>query len=164
MPRAGKDSLQSILPGYRERIVTVNLSEEEGGMNLDMPPDLITDLTELGKEAGRQIVEQFDLNEHRWRRLLVEVRAIDEMLVQFAEAYDRSPPRGGVSYPDIATRHEPRSFKNLTDFERGAIKDRADRIAELGRQLKVLTPAFKDLARKLPRSRSHLRSQARMDD
>lgn len=158
-----QDSLQSILPGYRERIVTVNLTEDEGGLNLAMPAERIRDLTRYGELAGQEIVGKFELDEHRWRRYLVEIRAIDDMLRDFAEAYDAEPQPGSMAYADLAVDYEPQSFGQLTRKEREAIKDKAERIAELGRELAGLVP-LKDMDKRLPRSRSRLRSIARMDD
>jgi predicted acylesterase/phospholipase RssA len=160
-----QDSLQSILPGYRERIVTVNLRDDEGGINLAMPPELIKVLTDFGEEAGQKLAG-FDNNEHRWRRFLVEVRAVDEMLRQFAAAYERTPPPGAMSYPQLATDylHDERAFKRLDAAARQAIKDKAERIAALGRELSALSPPFESLQKALPVSRSRLRSIARMED
>ncbi|MCM2472671.1 RpoH suppressor [Rhizobium sp. CG5] len=158
-----QDSLQSILPGYRERIVTVNLTEDEGGLNLDMPGERIRDLTRYGELAGQEIVGKFCLDEHRWRRYLVEIRAIDDMLRDFAKAYDAEPQPGSMAYAELAVKYAPHSFGELTRAERKAIKDKAERIAELGRVLAGLKP-FHDMDKRLPKSRSRLRSIARMDD
>src|SRR5690606_9191070 len=35
-----RDTVQTSMPGYRERVVEVALSAKEGGLNLDMPADL----------------------------------------------------------------------------------------------------------------------------
>lgn len=158
-----QDSLQSILPGYRERIVTVSLRPDEGGLNLAMPAELINDLTRLGAEAG-QLLTGFRFDEHRWRRYLVEVRAVDDMLRQFAQAYDRAPPPDAMSYPQLAIAYAPEAFKGLSADERKAIRDRAERIAALGRELAQLAPSFESMEKDLPVSRSRLRSIARMED
>ncbi len=157
-----QDSLQSILPGYRERIVTVNLSPEEGGMNLNMPRATITELSRLGARAGGEIVESFDLNEHRWRRYLVELRGVDEMLRQFARSWYRTEVQPGAHpYPDLASDYAPKSFKGLSRAQRELLKSKAERIAELGRELEADAPISEN---GLPRSRSRLRNIAEMDD
>ena len=73
-----QDRLQSTLPGYRERIASVYLTEDEGGLNLDMKPDVIKKLVGYG-EGGTLATgvsldpavdeEPFDFDEHRWRRV-----------------------------------------------------------------------------------------------
>jgi predicted acylesterase/phospholipase RssA len=62
------DNTQMRLPGYRDRVVHVHLTDDEGGMNLTMPPQLIEDLTERGKAAGRALVTDFKWDLHRWTR------------------------------------------------------------------------------------------------
>jgi hypothetical protein len=48
------------MPGYRDRIVHIALSEDEGGLNLNMPSGLIEDLGERGKCAGELLAARFD--------------------------------------------------------------------------------------------------------
>jgi predicted acylesterase/phospholipase RssA len=49
----------SHLPGFRDRIGLINLTDQEGGLNLTMPKPLITKLTEYGREAGQRFVLRF---------------------------------------------------------------------------------------------------------
>ncbi len=65
-----RDTMQSELPGFRERIVEIRLTKDEGGLNLDMEPARIEQLAKKGAEAG-QILRAFDFAEHRWVRLQV---------------------------------------------------------------------------------------------
>ncbi|MEX2517737.1 MAG: patatin-like phospholipase family protein [Paracoccaceae bacterium] len=158
-----QDSLQSILPGYRERIVTVNLKPDEGGLNLTMAPETITRLGDLGEAAGAEIEAKFDLEEHRWRRYLIEMQALDTLLRRFAQNYDNQTPQPGArAYPDLALDYEPKSFTNLTKAERALIHGRAERVAALGREFEGMAP-LADFARKLPSSKSALRNVALMD-
>lgn len=158
-----QDSLQSILPGYRERIVTVNLKPEEGGLNLSMMPETVTLLGDLGEQAGAEIEAKFDLEEHRWRRYLVEMQALDTLLRRFARNYDNQTPQPGArAYPDLALNYEPKSFTTLTKAERALIHARAERVAALGRDF-AAEPPLADFARKLPSSNSALRNVALMD-
>ena len=62
-------------PGYRERIVHVHHQRNEGGLNLDMPPEVVLALTRRGREAGRVLVREFGSGApssawtgHRWVR------------------------------------------------------------------------------------------------
>jgi hypothetical protein len=43
--RFWSDNQMLIAPGVRDRAVNVALREDEGGLNLDMTPDIIADLT-----------------------------------------------------------------------------------------------------------------------
>jgi predicted acylesterase/phospholipase RssA len=157
-----QDSLQSILAGYRERIVTINLKKEEGGLNLEMPAARITQLTEFGDQAGQLIDADFCLNEHKWRRYLVEVRALDEMLRKFAEAYGEIPEPGSLDYASIAMSYNPKSYAQLSAAERKVLLDRAEAIAALGQTFKTQT-SLDSFQSRLPKSRSKIRSVARMD-
>ena len=47
-----QDNLQSVLPGYRERIVHVVLKSDEGGINLTMPDTKVKKLSDYGPTAG----------------------------------------------------------------------------------------------------------------
>lgn len=49
----------SHLPGFRDRIGLILLTRDEGGLNLTMPKERIAQLTEYGREAGRQFVVRF---------------------------------------------------------------------------------------------------------
>lgn len=157
-----QDSLQSILPGYRERIVTVSLKPDEGGLNLEMPRETIEFLGSLGEAAGQRIVADFNFDEHRWRRYLVELRAIEDMLLRFNQSWN-APGKGpsGLSYREIATDYMPKSYKALTETDRLALKEKADLIAALGATPNVSASSL--IREKLPASHSRLRNIASMD-
>jgi hypothetical protein len=53
------DNMQTQLPGYRDRVVHVCLKPDEGGMNLNMPPQLIVNLSDRGQAAGQELVNRF---------------------------------------------------------------------------------------------------------
>jgi len=66
-----RDNTQQALPGYRDRVVTVALSDAEGGLNLAMPESTIERVVKKGEAAGERILSQFSFEQHRWVRLLV---------------------------------------------------------------------------------------------
>ena len=80
------DNTQMRLPGYRDRVVHVLLSKEEGGMNLTMPPDLIGKLTKRGEAAGRELAK-FDWNGHRWIRYLTAMSQLQLRLGGVEKVY-----------------------------------------------------------------------------
>lgn len=49
----------SLMPGFRDRIGLIQLTREEGGLNLTMPTQRIERLTRYGREAGQQFVLRF---------------------------------------------------------------------------------------------------------
>lgn len=73
------DNEQSNLLSARQRIVRIPLLQEEGGLNLTMPPELIDKLIERGRKAGEKFGE-FDEEQHRWTRFV-------SSMVSFAESH-----------------------------------------------------------------------------
>lgn len=66
-----RDSLQSELPGFRDRICQIRMRRGEGGLALNMPPALVEHLADLGAQAGERILEVFGEDRweaHRWIR------------------------------------------------------------------------------------------------
>ena len=91
------DTTQARLPGYRDRIVRVPLSSEEGGLNLDMPAPRIAALSARGVQAAEQLLKHFDVppehsamtwDNHRWIRLRSLLGALEKMLGDTLHAWD----------------------------------------------------------------------------
>lgn len=57
--RSWQDNSQMRLPGFRDRIVHINLGEGLGGLNLNMTTDDVGALIKAGTKAGTLICEQF---------------------------------------------------------------------------------------------------------
>jgi predicted acylesterase/phospholipase RssA len=74
-----RDNLQSQLPSYRERIVQIRLKKDEGGLNLDMPREIVAAIVGKGERAGR-LLAGFDLDQHRWVRLRVLMAQLEKQL------------------------------------------------------------------------------------
>ena len=53
------DTELMVMPSYRDCIVHVRLAENEGGLNLNMPPELITKLGLRGERAGQLLAGRF---------------------------------------------------------------------------------------------------------
>ncbi|MBV9455551.1 MAG: hypothetical protein JOZ19_15775 [Rubrobacter sp.] len=75
-----RDNMQSRLPSYKERIVQVRLSKDEGGLNLDMPHPVIESLVNRGKEAGTKLLNEFNFEHHKWVRLRVLLNQLESNL------------------------------------------------------------------------------------
>jgi predicted acylesterase/phospholipase RssA len=160
-----QDSLQSVLTGYRERIATVALKPDEGGLNLDMAAATINRLTDFGEQAGMTIMEEFDLKEHRWRRFLTELPLIEDLLIDYARHWDAAEPGpGDLSYPDlVADAANRKAYAVKAAAQKKALLLRAERLAALGRALSA-DPMSASLAQALPLRRARLRVVANMDD
>lgn len=171
-----QDTLQTKLPGYRERIVSIALAPDEGGLNLNMQAATIKKLAAYGEIAGTTLVQKFCLDEHRWRRLLVETAAMEDALITYAENYKKPAQIGSTRFDSMITDYKGQTCKNLQkgeigyqppDTERGRqvrkkLKQRVEKISTLGselndRQNKKPRPGF-------PTSRSDLRNIASMGD
>ena len=81
------DNTLARMPGFRDRIAHVGLTNEEGGLNLKMPAERIQTLNERGINAGVEFVERFAANQekmnwanHRWIRLRTMLSSVVEMV------------------------------------------------------------------------------------
>jgi predicted acylesterase/phospholipase RssA len=131
-----QDTLQSLLPGYAERIVEIRLDgKREGGLNLNMGEDVIAALSDIGTQAGKTLVEEFDFDEHRFRRALSLLPEMEESLVGFAAAYDAPPPTAKDStYAQVLTEYRPKSYKdNSPEWRKDVFDALARRLAAIGR-------------------------------
>jgi predicted acylesterase/phospholipase RssA len=87
-----RDNLQSVLPGFRDRIVHIALDEHEGGMNLNMPSNVVEALAAYGRAAGERICQEFDWPTHRWVRFLVSMNKLQSTLASMKQRYDAGAP------------------------------------------------------------------------
>ncbi|MEA2689930.1 MAG: hypothetical protein QOD51_2537, partial [Candidatus Eremiobacteraeota bacterium] len=107
------DNTQSVLPGYRDRIVTVFLSSDEGGLNLDMPPAVLARLRDRGSAAGALIAKHFEepsllppgdatmnWENHRWLRYRSAMGSLKAYLAKFAKGYG-DPESPDVTYAKL---------------------------------------------------------------
>ena len=165
-----QDTLQTKLPGYRERIVSIALARDEGGLNLAMPVETVDRLAKYGEIAGTTLVQKFCLDEHRWRRLLVETTAMEDALTNYAENYKKPAQSGSTDFDVLITSYKGKTCQHLQQNEIGyqkisktartALKKRVKKISTLGGELndqqnKKPRPGF-------PTSRSNLRNIASM--
>jgi hypothetical protein len=80
-----RDNMQSLLPSYRERIVQIRLTDDEGGLNLNMGQKVIEAVVGKGKKAGG-LLTGFDLPSHQWVRFRVLMRQMEKSLYSLREA------------------------------------------------------------------------------
>lgn len=114
------DNAQMQVPGYRDRIVHVYTTQEEGGLNLNMSRATIEALSARGKLAGEKLRRRFtgadrsrlSWDNHRWVRYRSTMALIEKMLGELDTAY-RSPLPGDRPYEELITRRqgeEPGSY------------------------------------------------------
>lgn len=80
------DNSQMRLPGYRDRVAHVHLTEDEGGMNLEMPVERVEALTKRGLAAG-QMLQTLNWDGHRWIRYLTAMSQLEGKLGRMREVY-----------------------------------------------------------------------------
>jgi predicted acylesterase/phospholipase RssA len=106
------DEAQMRVPGYRDRVVHVGMTGEQGGLNLEMKEEVIRTLTKRGLYAGRRLADAYapDPGEsqrvtwltHRWTRLHSAMAVFEVMLGRLSLGYWSDPLRpGDPSYPEL---------------------------------------------------------------
>jgi len=112
-----RDTMQSMLPSYRERIVQVRLAPEEGGLNLAMSSSTIDRIGKKGRLAGEKLAGM-DFPQHQWVRFRV-LMAYLEIGLQRMRAH----------FPDIQNYGELFE-KQLVAYRTGARRERWYRPAD----------------------------------
>ncbi len=128
-----QDTLQSKLQGSAERIVEIRLVSKEGGMNLKMKRKDIQRLIKLGEQAGEKLVNDFNFDEHRWRRSMAFATVMERHLDQMHENYQKAPQSGGLNYAGILTDYDPTGLKENSDtWRENVLKPFIEKLDTLG--------------------------------
>jgi predicted acylesterase/phospholipase RssA len=85
-----RDNTQSVLPGYRERIVQVRLHDHEGGLNLAMPDTAVAAIVKKGEDAGKLLVDDFNFQHHQWVRFRVLMMQVETRLAEMAKTLEKT--------------------------------------------------------------------------
>ena len=136
--RTWVDEAQLSMPGYRDRIVTVYTSAEEGGMNLNMPQETVLHLSDRGQGAATRLVRRFagdqpgrvpaeGWDNHRWLRFRTATAAFSETLQSFRNGFTQTLP-GGTPYDTWVGDHAETDLPSypLTKGRREAVNHRTD--------------------------------------
>jgi predicted acylesterase/phospholipase RssA len=83
-----RDTMQAELPGFRDRVCQIRLTKQEGGLNLDMPADVVTALETRGKQAGDKIVSEFSWDCHLFARYLTFMQVMQDGLTPAKRAWN----------------------------------------------------------------------------
>jgi Patatin-like phospholipase len=103
------DNSQTEVPGYRDRIVVIKHSTEEGGMNLNMSADLIDRFARRGQLAGQLLVDrfahpsskEFAWGNHRWVRFRSGMRLIEDMHAKVYRGFVWPPEPAATNYGEM---------------------------------------------------------------
>ncbi|MFZ1410855.1 MAG: hypothetical protein WAS07_05330 [Micropruina sp.] len=110
------------MPGYRDRVVTVYSTADEGGLNLNMDDKTVRALADRGAFAATRLVTKFTgpfgaapntgLDNHRWIRLRVALAGLSDWLDAFAADYQA--PAAALPYKELvsATADQLPSYAN----------------------------------------------------
>jgi len=125
------DTLQTVVPGYRDRVVHIYLDKKEGGLNLNMAEETIKALSGYGVSAGSKLIDRFihgtdggkpttmTWDNHRWIRFRSATSLLQEFVASFSHSLDHPEP-GERSYLQLLARargQEPTSYQ-LDDEQR----------------------------------------------
>lgn len=116
-----QDNTQMRMPGYRDRVAHVGLGPDEGGLNLDMPPERISALSDRGKRAGEELARRFrpgsdatlNWENHRWVRFRSTMAVLEQMFGKIGKRLDPAEPapqKGDPPYAELVARRDPVSY------------------------------------------------------
>jgi predicted acylesterase/phospholipase RssA len=137
------DNAQLVLPGYRDRVVTIYHSGDEGGMNLSMPKEIVDALAARGRAGAAKLVHQFagddpggtpgfGFENHRWIRMRTSATGLGSWFGAWGTGY-RTPVVGATDYAQLAG---PGAAAPLPSYKPGA--GARDRINDLVGELLTL--------------------------
>ncbi len=139
------ENRQMTVPGYRDRIVHIRLDEsKEGGLSLDMPPELVQSVSDRGRAAGELLLEHFadpapgitlTWDNHRWIRLRSFLGRLEETLMEFQHGFLYQEPgdRGYSQLLDRGRADPPDSYR-LTGRQRTFLEEWVARLLEIAGQ------------------------------
>ena len=141
-----RDLLQARAPGYRDRIVHVSLQGDEGGMNLDMPQEVLTRIADKGSLAGARFCS-FSFENHYWIRWRNLASAYQRYTLEISRTDDPAQQvlAYRAAYAMVATgTPPPPSYKLGSEDKRLASQQLWGLMVEQGRSWDDLGPDLTD--------------------
>jgi hypothetical protein len=97
------DEASLVLPGYRDRVVTVYQDGDGGGLNFSMPDEAVARLSRRGRYAAQKLVDRFGppgrgWTNHRWIRFRTATAALSDWFAGFERGYTAPAPE---SYDEL---------------------------------------------------------------
>ena len=98
--RNWRDRMLTRAPGVRDRVIRLYLKQGEGGLNLNMQPELVTRLAGLGEQAAERLIARFappattpmGMDNHRWVRLRNLAAVLERDLSGLHRVIHAQPP------------------------------------------------------------------------
>ena len=141
--RGWVDESLLVMPGYRDRVVTVYYDGHEGGLNLDMAPEVVEGLSARGRAGAGKLVARFagpapgvaraaGWENQRWVRFRTATNGLAQWISSFRGGYLTDPP-GATPYRDLAGpgAAAPLPSYGLTVGRREAVNARTDALLGL---------------------------------
>ncbi|MCC7633082.1 patatin-like phospholipase family protein [Stenotrophomonas rhizophila] len=148
-----RDVLQARAPGYRDRIVHVSLQGDEGGMNLDMPQQVLSRIAAKGSLAGERFYG-FSFQNHFWIRWRNLASAYQRYTLEIARTDDPAQRVAAWTdaYQSVASGQPPAPSYRLSSEEKRRASQQLWRLmVEQGQTWEDLGPDLTDGApRPLP--------------
>ncbi len=153
-----QDNMQSRVPGFRDRIVHVYLSDEEGGLNLNMDSGILDKLEVRGRFAGARLVTNFtapdaincgsgsgqpmNWNNHRIVRYRTAMSLIEYWVRRFCDVYANTPGYSAITQRPIGSPPCTYPFETLT--QRAYAVTATNSLVTLNSALQALNQSFAD--------------------
>lgn len=139
-----RDLLLSRAPGQRDRIVHIALASDEGGMNLNMPQDVLDRISGKGSRAG-EILTTFSFDNHLWIRFRNVVSACQRFTIDIAAVGDQSRlvPEFASAYATVRKgQPRPKSYQFGSREREAKARELFDILVLQGEEWKDLGPDF----------------------
>ena len=140
------------LPAFRDRVAEVWLKQDEGGLNLNMPSNVVDALTARGTEAGTDLTARYaklDAGDkmswegHKWARFRSGMEGLSDTIVKFK----KSVGPDGLSNSDLgdslSSNDAPPCYQFKDDDRREAAYKITNMLYELAKEIDALD-AFDD--------------------
>ncbi|OBB91392.1 patatin-like phospholipase family protein [Mycobacterium sp. 852002-40037_SCH5390672] len=140
--RGWLDAAQLVTPGYRDRVVTVYHDNTEGGMNLTMPAEVVTELADRGQAAAAKLVQKFvgtvgdkpegwGWNNQRWIRFRTSTAGLNTWLAKFNENYHAAASGAALPYADLAGLNASAPLPSYPPGDRAAVNNLTSSLLDL---------------------------------
>jgi hypothetical protein len=152
--RSWMDNAQMRIPGYRDRVVHIGHDQDEGGMNLMMPPEVIAHLSERGEKAADELIRRFDVpsqttspltwENQRWVRYRAYMTELEANLPRFRRGC--LEPLGGDrtigALIDRGAGQPPKDYN--WEYDSGGLSRRRDVADEITDGINDLSESWED--------------------
>jgi predicted acylesterase/phospholipase RssA len=149
-----RDSLQTMMPGFRDRVVHISQRRDEGGFNLGMEPRVVERLACRGTVAGWKLRDRFLWDNHVWIRLRAHLAAQEKCAVDFSKTFAKLKD---ISAKAAAAVTRPPSEPPAYPWEKAKLDLALGAIDELGKTFLFLEGQEEALQDGSPKPRAPLR-------